>query len=68
MVSVIEFVAKKTFFLRTKLFGAIISLDLARHTTTITIISGRNAVSMPIQCFPKISEFTKRNWPGAARI
>ena len=27
-----------------------------------------NAVSMPRQCFPKISEFMKGNWPGAARI
>ena len=27
-----------------------------------------NAVSMPRECFPKISELMKRNWPGAARI
>ena len=27
-----------------------------------------NAVSMPRECFPKISEFLKRNWLGAARI
>ena len=27
-----------------------------------------NAVSIPRECFPKISEFIKRNWPGAARI
>ena len=27
-----------------------------------------NALSMPGECFPKISELMKRNWPGAARI
>ena len=27
-----------------------------------------NAVSMPRECVPKISEFFKRNWPGAAGI
>ena len=27
-----------------------------------------HAVSMPRECFPKISESLKINWPGAARI
>ena len=27
-----------------------------------------NAVSVPRECFPKISELLKRNWPGAAHI
>jgi hypothetical protein len=27
-----------------------------------------NDVSIPTECCPKISEFMKRNWPGAARI
>ena len=27
-----------------------------------------NAVFLPRECFPNISEFLKRNWPGAARI
>ena len=27
-----------------------------------------NAVSMPRECFPKISEFFKSNWTGAASI
>ena len=27
-----------------------------------------NAVSIPRKYFPKISEFLKGNWPGAARI
>jgi hypothetical protein len=27
-----------------------------------------NDVSIPRECFPKISELLKRNWPGAAHI
>ena len=27
-----------------------------------------NAVSIPTECCPKISELMKGNWPGAARI
>ena len=27
-----------------------------------------NDVSIPRECFLKISEFLKRNWPGATRI
>ena len=27
-----------------------------------------NAVSVPRECFSKISEFMERNWTGAARI